>query len=191
MLFGDCKTYRVASPMVNACACLFSLLVMLALPVSAYGSDPAHEQSGIEPGQVLVVEEGDGGRYWQSDGNGTKRGPRYPGELLKEGVEGCVAVGFVIQPDGVPDAFRVLQFGASRPSREVGRKFAAALVQTLRYRRYLPGPENPRRLPGFAVERAGFGAGPDAERAMKRWSDECRIDDLGAFMRSRTGDAES
>ncbi|GAB3315888.1 energy transducer TonB [Luteimonas notoginsengisoli] len=163
------------NPTPRICACLLSLLALVAVPAFADEPDAVLEQPGIGAGPALVVESNDGGRYWRLEDAGEQRAPAYPRSLVKAGIEGCVTVGYVIKPDGFPDAYRILRSRASLPSRNVARQMAAALVQMIAQRRYVPGPENPGRLPGFAAEYAVFGVGAGAQ---------CRIDDLGAFMRA-------
>ncbi|MCA0393332.1 MAG: energy transducer TonB [Proteobacteria bacterium] len=143
------------------------------------------EEQGLSPGEVLVVERGDGGRYWQLEINrDAKRVPRYPQGLLEQGIEGCVNVGFVISAQGIPERFRILKSGSNQPSRQTIRQFGSAVVAVLKHWRWRPGPENPAAFPGFASVPMGFGVIEQRSGGAVDWHAHCRIEDLGAFMRA-------
>jgi TonB family protein len=137
----------------------------------------AQEPQPIAGDEALVVEQGDGGRYWQRDPQQDKGNDvaRYPVEMAKAGIDGCVNIGFVIQPDGTTAGFRVLK--SSLADRRARTAFGAALVRVVSKQRFVPGPENPGRLTGFASTFADFSLGRKGVKDR-----ECRIDDLKAFI---------
>lgn len=144
----------------------------------------AQETSGIATDEALVVEDGEGGRYWSRDASvASSSVPRYPRAALVAGMTGCVNIGFIIEPDGTTSGHRVLigktSFTGTRRRSTVIGQFAQATVDMLKTFRYQPGPENPRRLRGFASTFADFSLEGSGGRGS-----ECRIENLTAFMRA-------
>ena len=166
---------------------LFSLAWPFA-PVTSFSAEmPADAKGGVDahPANLLLVNGEDGARFWQPSQKSLSRVPRYPTGLGGDNEQGCIAMGFKIQPDGVPVDFQVLQFAANKPTREVQRKFAASATQALGHWRYEPGPENPKRLPGYVAHVTSFHFNSGVAAGSADWSAVCKIDDLGAFLRAR------
>ncbi len=166
---------------------LFSLAWLL-VPATSVGAElqgDATVDIAAQPANLLLVNGEDGVRFWQPSEKSLGWVPRYPMGLGQDDEQGCIALGFKIQPDGVPVDFQVLQFAANKPTREVQRKFAASAMQALGHWRYEPGPENPERLPGYVVHVSSFYLKGDVAAGPADWSAACRIEDLGAFLRTR------
>jgi hypothetical protein len=162
---------------------LLAALLALALPAAG-----AQEQAVADTKRLLLVNVDDGGRYWRLDEAQARGAPKYPRELIREGIGGCVSIGFVIEPDGSTSGFRPLVTWTTRQSRQASLAFTRALEDLVRHQRYAPGPENPQRERGFASTWANFGITRDGSRPDMRDAG-CRIEDLGAFMRERAGAA--
>ena len=162
-----------------ACSFVPATSVLAELPGGA------KDVVAAQPANLLLVNGEDGARFWQPSEKSLSWVPRYPMGLGQDNEQGCVAIGFKIQPDGVPVDFQVLQFAANKPTREVQRKFAASAMQALGHWRYEPGPENPERLPAHAVHVSSFHLKGGVPAGPADWSAACRIHDLDAFLRTR------
>jgi hypothetical protein len=176
------------------------IMAMLAVAVLAPAGAARAQDAAQEPGAtqsqetvpaggaaLLLVNEGDDGRYWQLDKAQAGRTPRFPVQVIQEGVAACVNIGFVIEPDGSTSQLRPLVVWMDRPSREAARAFVVAMENVIKRRRYQPGPENPGRQRGFSSASANFGLSRTGAAPDMWWSKECEIDDLGAFLRKRAG----
>jgi len=176
---------RCLAGLVAALAASAFAAVQAADPATA---DLARGDNALAPDEVLVVEAGDGGRYWSLHlDHAARRAPRYPESLRERGIEGCVAVGFVIDREGVPKGFMILKSGSNQPTQVVAKAFAGAVVDVVRRWRYRPGPENPDAYPGFAAALIGFAIDDGMASTRTDWRGMCAIEDLGAFMRGRGG----
>ena len=88
-----------------------------------------------------------------------------PRDLVRAGVSGCVSITFLIAPDGSTSGFQLLHGHSSlpstHPSRHAVTAFAKKLVDQVKDWRYVPGSDNPDRLPGLASTYANFSLGRD------------------------------
>ena len=137
--------------------------------------------SALGPGEVLLVEPADEGRYW---GVESRTAPHYPRELMRAGASGCVSITFLISPDGSTSSFHLLEGHSSLPATRAGRTavnaFAKALVHQVKDWRHVPGPDNPDRLPGLASAYATFSL--DHYDA---WKNRCKVSNLREALQAR------
>ncbi len=149
----------------------------------------AHAQEIEKAPDLLVSLNIEDVRYWKMDVVNTPiKPPKYPSDLLRAQVSGCVAIGFFIEPDGTTTGHRILdsKVEANRNSRASRTRmqehsvmqFAKMGLESLRTVRYLPGPENPERIRGFAYTYFAY----TAEDAPKL---DCQIPDLVAFIKEK------
>lgn len=111
-----------------------------AVPVS---EAMAREEQGV------VVDGSDGLRLgWVSRGD--RQPPPYPREALRRGDSACVVVGFLVQQDGTPTAFRdiVSRYGNDPPesNRQAFVQHASGAIASWRYS---PAPDNLQRTPFY------------------------------------------
>lgn len=104
-------------------------------------------------GRMLVPRDEPFNAFWIT---AETAAPQYPPAAFQQGVEGCATVGAVIGKDGVPGQFRILESKTTR-SRSARNADQAALrkmleqaaVNALAQWRFVPGPDNPERMPAF------------------------------------------
>lgn len=76
--------------------------------------------------------------------------PHYPREALRRGNDACVVLGFLVQPDGTPTAFRdVSSRYGNNPPESIRRAFVEHAVAAIARWRYSPAPDNLRRIPFY------------------------------------------
>jgi len=140
--------------------------------------------------QYQIVEAKDVGAYWVAS-PWQRRPVKYPRSAVREGVEGCVELGFSIEPDGVPAELKVLRStfseGASKESVEA---VTQAVIDAVAAARYSPAQTNPQRLPVYthrittfflsAVSRVESNAESKAHSG--HIADSCKIADFKGFM---------
>lgn len=95
--------------------------------------------------------------------------PYYPRKAAKKGLEGCVVVAFVIEPNGTTSSHRLVH---SAPD----DSFAAPAVQAIAEWRFEPGVKNPDRRPALAFQIIEFNLDPSPSNAAIRdsASEACR-----------------
>lgn len=106
------------------------------------------EQARAENGdKVLLQEPGSAATYWLPK---LYPPPHYPTAALRAGVTGCVVVGFTVKVDGSVDGLKIMSSrflgGPIKQMRETMVSAAAAAVARWRF---VPGPDNLRRIPEF------------------------------------------
>ncbi|MGH8026337.1 MAG: energy transducer TonB [Pseudoxanthomonas sp.] len=154
------------------------LLAGMCLITASFAASAAMEGAPASE-KVVLVNGDDGKRFWQIS-QGADLAPRFPADMVARNASGCVNLGFVILPDGSTTKIRMLK-SVPRDTR-VSRSFGAAAAQYVSKLRYEPGLENPERVQGFASIPADFHL--DA----KFVKDQCKIEDLEAFIRAAAVD---
>lgn len=134
--------------------------------------------------RIPVASEGGIRDRWQVADGVTLGAPAYPGEFAARGDEVCVAVGYLLNPDGHLSDFVLLKAwnsstGASEPAPGYWRAFAGAAADALQGWRFKPRPEVARPQPVYTVGTFVFGMhGPPAVLRQR-----CAIPNLAARLR--------
>lgn len=75
--------------------------------------------------------------------------PRYPPIAYEAGVAGCIVVGMLVAIDGRPGKFWIVKAELTRSSARIRKAMEDASLQAATTWSFLPGPDNPDRLPAF------------------------------------------
>lgn len=143
-------------------------------------------QTKLDLGDALVVLNSDDKRYWQMDVDSAPlKQPRYPFELLRAGVSGCVSLGFFIETDGTSSGYRVLQSRVS--GKKLGTKntkiasalFSKASLESLVQARFVAGPENPSKRRAFTQITFSYSADTNPLKI------SCAISNLPVFLSAK------
>ena len=114
--------------------------------------------------------------------------PAYPVHLAKRGDEVCVAVGYLVNPDGTLTDFALLKAwssgarGTADPEPGYWAAFAAAAGDALAQWRFQPRPEVTRPQPVYTVGTFVFGSKGQTSAVREH----CRIPSLVAHLRDLT-----
>ncbi len=96
--------------------------------------------------ELLVVAPADLNQYWTV----TKRkAPTYPRTQLRQGIEGCVTLGFIIEANGKVSSPKVI-------AAEPGRVFAAAAIKAIKRWRFEPSGSNASATPVYTTQTLNF-----------------------------------
>lgn len=107
--------------------------------------------------ELLVVAPADLNQYWTV----TKRkAPTFPRTQLRQGIEGCVTLGFIIEANGKVSSPKVI-------AAEPGRVFAAAAIKAIKRWRFEPSGSNASATPVYTTQTLNFEvAGNGSEREL-------------------------
>ena len=116
--------------------------------------------------------------------------PPTPPQYAAQQAEACVAIGYLINPDGSTSDFALLKSWTSanvpsRSTQEYWSAFAQASAQALSQWRFQPRPEVQAPRPVYTVATLLFAAQTPQLR------DRCAIPDLAARLRELRGDSGS
>ena len=148
------------------------LALLMALPCApAFAADP-----------IRVVNEGGIREEWTLPADFKLAIPVYPAAYATQQAEACVAIGYLINPDGSTSDFALLKNWTSakvpsRATREYWSAFAQASAQALSQWRFQPRPEIQAVRPVYTVATLLFAAQTPQLR------DRCAIPDLAARLR--------
>ena len=139
---------------------------------------------------IRVVNEGGIRDEWTLPAGYKLALPAYPAEHAGQQAEACVAIGYLINPDGSTSDFALLKSWTSanvpsRSTREYWSAFAQASAQALSQWRFQPRPEVQAARPVYTVATLLFAAQTPQLR------DHCAIPDLAARLRELRGDSDS
>ena len=154
------------------------LLPALAL-ACAFAGSPALAADGIP-----VVNEGSIRDRWMLREGVPIAVPAYPAHLAKRGDEVCVAVGYLVNPDGTLTDYALLKAwtsadGNDEPEPGYWAAFADAAGQALAQWRFQPRPEVTRPQPVYTVGTFVFGSKGETSAVRAH----CRIPSLVAHLR--------
>lgn len=140
--------------------------------------------------KIRVVNEGGIRDEWTLPAGVQLPIPTYPSAYAAERVEACVAIGYLVNPDGTTSDFALLKAWSSRNSsgrsaQEYWSAFAQAGAQALSQWRFEPRPEVATARPVYTVATLLFAAKSPHLR------DRCAISDLAARLREFRGDPGS
>ncbi|TWI06250.1 TonB-like protein [Luteimonas cucumeris] len=127
----------------------FAVLVLFSTSVFA-----------IEP--IRVANEGDIKQAWTLPPGTRLAAPVYPTQFAERGLEVCVAVGYLLNPDGSTSDFAMLkgwnsESGVHEPAAGFWAAFAEAGAAAVRQWRFQPRPEVQRPVPVYTVATMLFG----------------------------------
>jgi hypothetical protein len=134
---------------------------------------------------IRVVNEGGIRDKWMLKEGVPLTVPSYPAHLARRGDEVCVALGYLVNPDGTLTDFALLKSwssasgGSDEPEPGYWTAFAEAAGDALKQWRFQPRPEVARAEPVFTVGTFVFGSKGTASAAR----DHCRIPNLIALLR--------
>lgn len=156
-----------------------SALLMLSWCAPALGAD-----------LIRVVNEGGIRDEWTLPAGVQLPIPTYPSAYAAERAEACVAIGYLVRPDGTTSDFALLKSWSSknvsgRSAQEYWSAFAQAAAQALSQWRFEPRPEIRTARPVYTVATLLFAAKSPQLR------DRCAIPDLAAKLREFRGDLGS
>ena len=131
---------------------------------------------------IRVVNEGGIRDEWTLPAGYKLALPAYPAEHAGQQAEACVAIGYLINPDGSTSDFALLKGWTSAKvpsgsSREYWSAFAQASAQAMSQWRFQPRPEVQTPRPVFTAATLLFAAQTPQLRA------QCAIPDLAAKLR--------
>ncbi len=89
--------------------------------------------------------------------------PRYPRIAYEAGVAGCVVVGMLVALDGRPEKFWIVKAELTRSSAPIRKALEDASLHTASTWSFLPGPDNPDRLPAFVQIPVDFAIGSPSD----------------------------
>ena len=133
---------------------------------------------------IRVVNEGGIRDKWMLKEGVPLTVPSYPVHLAKRGDEVCVALGYLVNPDGTLTDFALLKSwssatgGSGEPEPDYWAAFAEAAGDALKQWRLQPRPEVTRAEPVYTVGTFVFGSKNAASAR-----DHCRIPNLIALLR--------
>ena len=139
---------------------------------------------------IRVVNEGGIRDEWTLPAGFKLATPTYPSEYAAHQAEACLAIGYLINPDGTTSDFALLKSWTSmnvpsRSAQEYWTAFAQASAQALSQWRFEPRPEVTAPRPVYTVATLLFAAQTPQLR------DRCAISDLAARLREFRGDPAS
>ena len=134
---------------------------------------------------IRVVNEGGIRDKWMLKEGVPLTVPSYPVHLAKRGDEVCVALGYLVNPDGTLTDFALLKSwssatgGTDEPEPGYWTAFAEAAGDALKQWRFQPRPEVAHAEPVFTVGTFVFGGKGTASSAREH----CKINNLIALLR--------
>ena len=133
---------------------------------------------------IPVVNEGSIRDKWMLKDGVPIAVPAYPAHLAKRGDEVCVAVGYLVNPDGTLTDYALLKTwtsagGTGEPEPGYWAAFADAAGQALAQWRFQPRPEVTRPQPVFTVGTFVFGSKGETSAVREH----CKIPSLVAHLR--------
>lgn len=140
---------------------------------------------------TVIANEGTIGGKWMLADGASLATPAYPAELAGRGDDACLALGYLIAPDGTTSDFAVLKqwnssAGEDEPQDGYWQSFAQSGADALSQWRFQPRPDTGAARPTYTVATLAFtgahGQGGDIRG-------HCRIDDLAAVVQERKSDA--
>jgi|SRR5688572_19890947 len=139
---------------------------------------------------IRVVNEGGIRDEWTLPAGYKLALPAYPAEHAGQQTEACVAIGYLINPDGSTSDFALLKSWtsanvASGSSREYWSAFAQASAQAMSQWRFQPRPEVQAPRPVYTVATLLFAAQTPQLRG------QCAIPDLAAKLRELRANRDS
>ena len=139
---------------------------------------------------IRVVNEGGIRDEWTLPAGYKLALPAYPAEHAGQQAEACVAIGYLINPDGSTSDFALLKSWTSanvpnRSAQEYWSAFAQASAQALSQWRFQPRPEIQATRPVYTVATLLFAAKSPQLRG------RCAIADLTARLRELRRDSAS
>ena len=137
---------------------------------------------------IRVVNEGGIRDEWTLPAGYKLALPAYPAEHAGQQADACVAIGYLINPDGSTSDFALLKSWTSanvpnRSSQEYWSAFAQASAQALSQWRFQPRPEVQAARPVYTVATLLFAAQTPQLRG------HCAIPDLAARLRELRRDS--
>jgi hypothetical protein len=152
----------------------------------------AHGQEALFKSQDTVyANEGKIGDRWMLAEGATLATPEYPAAMAARGDDVCIALGYLIKPDGTTSDFAVLKQwnsgqGEREPQEGYWQAFAQSGADALSQWRFSPKPGAPATRPTYTVATLAFtganGTGGDIRG-------HCRIDDVAAVVQERKSNA--
>lgn len=133
-----------------------------------------------EPGSYMFINNEVLDEYWVCE---NKIAPRYPQKSLSKGEEGCVVVGFVIEPDGTTSSHRAVvssEKSFNSPAIRAAKKFT-----------YIPSDKNTERVQVYTtnVFIFHFSRGKKGnEQMLEALSDRCN-EAANELLNTSTGEA--
>lgn len=130
---------------------LLATLLIAGLAPTAVASD-----------KIRVVAEGGIGDEWALAPGERLAAPGYPAQYAADADDVCVAVGYLVHPDGHTSDFALLKSWSSgeesRSRTDYWRAFAASASQAVGQWRFVPRPEVKAPRPVYTVATFAFGA---------------------------------
>ena len=163
----------------------------LALAACASTAGNAQAQALFAADDTRVANEGTIGDKWALADGATLATPAYPPAMAARGDDVCLALGYLINPDGSTSDFAVLRqwnsgTGDQEPQDGYWGAFAQSGADALSQWRFKPRPDAGAVRPTYTVATLAFtganGKGGDIRG-------HCRIDDLAATVQERKSDA--
>lgn len=153
-----------------SCGALASSVCVLLLSAAVHAADPR------------IVNEGGIRDEWMLADGAKLAAPGYPAEFAEQGDNVCIALGYLINPDGTTSNFELLRAwtsstrGPREPARGFWEAFAKSGAVALAQWRFKPRPEVAAARPTYTVSTMTF-MGKQAEDAAGLRS-HCSIADL-------------
>ena len=166
-------------------------LLASGLAASALFVGVASAQALFKTDDTIIANEGKIGDRWKLAEGATLATPAYPTQFAARGDDACVALGYLINPDGTTSDFAVLKqwtssTGDAEPQDGYWQAFAQSGADALSQWRFQPRPEVTGVRPTFTVATLAFtgakGAGGDIRG-------HCTISDLAAVVQERKSEA--
>lgn len=146
------------------------LMTALLASITASASGPA--------GKIRVVNEGGIRDAWMLPQGATLPVPAYPQMHARAQAEVCVAIGYLLNPDGTTSDFALLKgWSAAEPAKDrdaYWAAFAKDAANALAHWRFLPRPGVRQPMPVYTV--ATFLFGSNAPATLRK---RCAINDAG------------
>lgn len=146
----------------------------------------------VEP--VRVANEGDIKQAWTLPAGVHLAAPVYPPQFVERGLEVCIAVGYLLNPDGSTSDFAMLkgwnsESGTREPADGFWAAFAEAGAAAVQQWRFQPRPEVERPVPVYTVATMMFGKkGATLSPELRR---HCTIPSLARHLADLRGDKKA
>lgn len=140
--------------------------------------------------RIRVVNEGGIRDAWTLPPGAVLAGPRYPEAHAADPVEACVAIGYLLNPDGHTSDFALLKtWSAAEPAGDLDTywaSFAEAAAAALAQWRFQPRPETGPPTPVYTVGTFVFASAQPLETRK-----HCQLADLGGRLLELRRDRKS
>jgi len=161
------------------------------LAASAVVAGVASAQALFKAEETIVANEGKIGSRWKLAEGATLATPAYPAQFATRGDHVCLAMGYMINPDGSTSDFAVLRqwnssSGKDEPVEGYWQSFAQSGADALSQWRFQPREDAGAVRPTYTVATLAF-TGTQAAPADIRG--QCRITDLAATVQERKSEA--